>query len=70
MNSLTVHSPSQVTASITIDAEAEEGTRSVTVTTGNETAVSVLAFLVTRGHGSLSGTVKDPETGQPLPEQS
>ena len=59
VTSLTVTGPTEATAVISIDPKASLGSRSVTVTTGNETAVSINAFSVLKGTTSVSGRLVD-----------
>ena len=65
VNSLTVNSISEAVANITIDADADTGPRMVTVTTSDETAVSVNAFNVTTGTLSITGTLLS-DSGEPV----
>ena len=64
--SLTVKSSTEAVAKITIEADAKEGPRSVTVSTNDERAISVVAFNVTPGTTSITGNLIDPDTGQPI----
>lgn len=66
VNSVTVNSETELVASITIDSGAATGIRAIRVTSGNETAVSMLVFNVSQGSSILTGTVVDPDTGQPI----
>lgn len=66
VNTVVVNSSNELSANITVAAKAEIGNRGITVTSGSETAVSMLAFTVNQGHSGLTGTVIDPEGGQPL----
>ncbi len=66
VNSVRVDSPSMAVVSATIGSGAALGPRSVTLRTGTETAVAVLAFHVTRGRTTVSGTLVDPDSGAPI----
>jgi len=66
VNSVNVQSPSQIEALITISPTAPEGMRSVSVTTGGEVAVSVLAFNITKGKAKISGRLIDPDSGRAI----
>ncbi len=66
VNSINVTSPTQAVVNIIISADAGEGARSVSVSTGSEVAVSVLAFNVTRGKANVSGMLTDDATGLPI----
>lgn len=66
VNSITVNSSTEAVVNITVDSDAAEGPRSVNIVSENETAVSVLAFNVTKGQAGLTGTLIDPDTGQPI----
>jgi len=66
VNTVTVNSETELTTNITIDPDAPTGTRAITVTSGNEISVSMLAFTVTRGTSSIIGTLIDPDSGQPI----
>ena len=66
VTAVSVSSPSQAIVTVVIAATATEGPRSVSVTTGSETAVSVLAFNITKGKSVLTGRIIDPDTQQPL----
>ncbi len=63
VKSLTVSGPTQAIALITIDPAATVGARSVSVTTGSETAVSINAFNVLKGQTTVAGRLVDPATG-------
>ena len=66
VNSLTVTSETELIANITISPAAATGTRAIYVTSGNETAISMIAFNVTTGSSSLTGILVDSETGNPI----
>jgi len=66
VTSVSISSLSQAIVTIVIGASAVEGPRSVSVTTGGETAVSVLAFNVTKGKSVITGKIIDPNTQQPV----
>lgn len=66
VNSITVTGPATATAEITIAPEASVGNRAITMKTGNETAVSLLAFSVTTGEASITGKLVDSDTGLPI----
>jgi PKD domain/Carboxypeptidase regulatory-like domain/K319L-like, PKD domain/Bacterial Ig domain len=66
VNGIQVTDGNTVTVNVTIDPDASTGARSVTVQTGTETAISMLAFNIVRGRASISGTVVDPDTGVPV----
>jgi hypothetical protein len=66
VNSINVISATSAFVTIKIDSSAVEGSRSVSVVTGIETAVSVLAFSVTKGKSGVSGKIIDPNTKQPV----
>jgi len=66
VQSLTVTGPQQAVATIVIAPQAVTGSRLVTVSTASETAVSVLAFSVTRGATTVTGRLIDQDTGQPI----
>jgi len=66
VNSITVNSETELVANITIDPDSATSTRAITVTSGNENAVSMLAFNILTGSSSLTGTLIDPDTGQPI----
>jgi hypothetical protein len=66
VKSLTVSGPTQAMAIIAIDQKANEGPHSVSVTTGTETAVSINAFNVLKGHTAVTGRLVDPATGQAI----
>jgi hypothetical protein len=63
---LTVTGPTAATATIEIGPGARLGTRLVSVTTGAETAVSVVAFDVSAGLTQVTGTLIDEDTGEPI----
>ena len=63
VHALTVNSPSQAVARISVDAEAAPGPRGVRVVTGAETALAIPAFNVTAGRAAVQGRIVDPETG-------
>jgi hypothetical protein len=63
VNSTTVTSATQITASITIAPDAPPGICDVTVTTGEEVITCTNAFAV---QGSISGVVTDAATGEAL----
>ncbi len=66
VKSLSIASPTHATAVIHIDRSAVVGTRSVSIATGSETAVSLSAFNIIRGLTTVAGRVLDPDTGQPI----
>lgn len=66
VNSLSINSPNDAQATISITAGAATGTRSVSITSGDETALSLLAFRVELGQVPLSGVLLDPDTGTPI----
>lgn len=66
VDSLSVESPTLARASISIDPFADYGPRAVTLTTENETAVSMLGFNVTPGRTQVTGVLVDPDTGLPI----
>jgi PKD repeat protein len=66
ISSLSVTDPTHATAIIIIDKGASVGARSVTVTTGSETAVSLNAFNVLKGQTTVTGRLIDPTSGQPI----
>jgi len=66
VRSFTVTGPTQATATIAIDTTATVGTRSVNITTGSETAISVIAFNVVQGKAVVTGKLTDTDTGQPI----
>ena len=66
VNSLTVTSETELIANITISPAAATGTRAISVTSGNETAISMIAFNVATGSSSLTGILVDSETGNPI----
>ena len=65
VNSLTVNSSSEVVANITVSPDAAKGPRLATVTTNNETAISIVAFNVTAGSTTVTGTLLS-DAGQPV----
>ena len=66
VNSLTITSPTQASANVTIAGNATAGSRSVTIATGNETAVSVVGFTIVQGKTTLTGRLVDFDTKQPI----
>jgi len=66
VTSLTVAGPATATAAITIAADAAPGPRAVTLRTGPEVAVSVVAFNVLPGATTVTGQLLDPDTGLPV----
>lgn len=66
VNSTSVTGPQEVNANITIAGDASPGIRSIRVVTGDETAVSMVAFNVLTGSSSITGRVVDPDTGVPI----
>lgn len=62
----TVTGPTEATAQLTVSGDAALGPRSVRVTTGNETALSIVGFSIEAGLAPVSGVLVDPDTGQPL----
>ena len=66
VTALNVTSGNQATAVVAIDPAAGEGPRSVSIVTGGETAVSILAFNVMKGKSRISGRIVDTETGQAI----
>jgi len=64
LNSLTIADSTDATVSITLDPGAAEGPRNVNVVTGNETAVSVVAFNVVKGKAGIVGKLTDTDSGQ------
>ena len=66
VNSLAIADATDATASITIDTAATVGARSVSITTGSETAVSVNAFYVLQGVSKVSGTLVDAGSASPI----
>lgn len=65
VNSLAITSPTQATANITIAKTAATGPRLVTLTTGNETAISIIGFNVTQGSTTVTGKLVS-DSGQPI----
>ena len=61
-----VLSASELVATIEIASDAPIGARPVTVQTGNEVAVSMVAFNVIKGVTRVTGTLVDPVTGKPI----
>jgi fibronectin type 3 domain-containing protein len=66
VESLTVDSPSRAVARVRIDPTAALGPRQITVTAGDETIESVLAFDVALGRARIEGRLVDEATGQPI----
>jgi hypothetical protein len=66
VNSLTVNGPLSAIANITIAPTAAPGPRGVQVITGEQTAISIVAFNVLKGKSVIKGKLKDPESGQPI----
>ena len=66
VNSTSVTGPFAAVVNITIAGDAAPGTRSIRVVTGDETAVSMVAFNVLAGGSSITGRVVDPATGAPI----
>jgi sugar lactone lactonase YvrE len=66
VNSLTITSPTQASANVTIAGNATTGSRSVNIATGNETAISVVGFNIVQGKTTLTGRLVDPDTKQPI----
>lgn len=62
VNGITVLSPTQLVANITLHRDAAIGPRAPSVQTANEFAPSIVAFSVQRGETSLSGNVVDFNT--------
>jgi hypothetical protein len=62
VNGLTVLSATQAVAAITVNSDAEQGIRNVTVVTSNETAISLVAFKVDPGLVTLTGKLIDSDT--------
>ena len=65
VNSLAITSPTQATANITILETASLGPRLVTLTTANETAISIIGFNVTQGSTTVTGKLVS-DSGQPI----
>jgi hypothetical protein len=63
---LRVTGPDSAIAELAIAADATPGPRPVTLRTGPEVAVSVVAFNVLPGTTTVSGQLLDPDTGQPI----
>ena len=63
VTALSVVSPTQAIATIVIDATAPVGARSISVTTGSETAPSVVAFNVMKGKATVTGKLLDADSG-------
>ena len=66
VNALTASGTTQLTANISIASNAALGPRAVTVSSGKETAVSVVAFNVQAGGADLSGRLIDGATSNAL----
>lgn len=66
VNQLDVTGPTTARANITIAPDAAPGSRLVSLTTGDETAVSVVAFNLTQGLTQVSGTLVDRDSGLPI----
>ncbi|HDM76407.1 MAG TPA: hypothetical protein ENG51_08050 [Deltaproteobacteria bacterium] len=66
VNSVTVNSSTELVANVTITPDSPVGVRGITVVTNDETAISLVGFNVTRGRTRVTGTVVDPDSGQPL----
>jgi hypothetical protein len=66
LHSTEVISPNSIRAEVEVLPDTAVGPRSVTVQTEQEIAVSVVAFNVTPGATTVSGTLKDPQSGAPL----
>ncbi len=66
INSITINSPSQAVVNVSIDPDALEGPRSITVVTDKETAFSALAFNVVKGQASATGILVDSVTEQSI----
>ncbi len=66
VNSLRVNSETEAIANVTINPDAETGPRQISITTGNEQAISTVAFNVLQGTTTITGTLVDPDTGQPI----
>jgi hypothetical protein len=66
VQSLAVNGAQQAVATLVIDPQATPGSRSVTVNSAGESAVSVLAFSVMRGTSTVTGRLLDGDSGQPL----
>lgn len=62
VNGITVLSPTQLLANITINPGAALGPRAVSVQTDGEFAAAIVAFNVLKGVTSLSGRIVDAET--------
>lgn len=63
---LTVQGPALAVATLEIDPDAPTGTRQVSVTTQDEVAISVVAFLVGQGQAGITGRVVDADTAENL----
>lgn len=66
VESLTVTGPDRALARIKIDATANPGQRAPRITTGSTVAVSVNAFTVEPGSTTITGMIRDPDTGAPV----
>ena len=66
INSTIINTESELIANITIAPDAAIGPRCITVITGNENAISIMAFNVYQGRNDLTGTVIDSNTEQPI----
>ncbi|HYN76877.1 MAG TPA: carboxypeptidase regulatory-like domain-containing protein, partial [Lamprocystis sp. (in: g-proteobacteria)] len=61
-----VSSPTAVAVTLQVAANAAPGVRQVRLTTGDEIAVAVLGFRVEPGVSSVSGVLRDTDTGAPI----
>jgi len=66
VNAVSVSGSFELAANVTISGDASPGIRAIQVITGNETAVSMVAFNVLTGGSSITGRVVDPATGAPV----
>ncbi|MBK1631037.1 hypothetical protein CKO31_09845 [Thiohalocapsa halophila] len=66
VDAVTVLGPSRLEAIITVAPDADPGQRQLRAATGDEIAVSVLAFTVLPGTATLTGVLRDSETGEPI----
>lgn len=66
VNRLTINSPTEAVANITVAAGASVGIRGIAVRTDTETAVAVPAFFVEAGAVSVSGVLRDRDSGLPV----
>lgn len=66
VTALKVNSAQEAVATIKIQPGADIGTRQVSVVTGTETAVSLLAFNVIRGKAGVTGRLVDATSGDPI----